>query len=71
MEIFLRKSKLVIDILYRSPDKYDFVNCQECTFSDTDVVESQKCYLLGDININLQPRNKEVFKTNLQILFHI
>ena len=54
IEIFLPKSKLVlIGILYRPPDKYDFVNYLECTFSDTNVSESQECYLLSDFNINL------------------
>ena len=55
IEIFLPKSKpVLIGILYRPPDKYDFVNCLERTFSDTNVFQSQECYLLGDININFQ-----------------
>ena len=54
IEIFLPTSKPVLTgILYRPPVKYDFVNCLECTFSETNVFESQECYLLGDININL------------------
>ena len=41
IEIFLPKSKpVLIGILYRPPDKYDFVNCLECTFSNT-VFESK------------------------------
>ena len=63
IEIFLPKSKPVrIGILYRAPDKYDFVNCLERTFSDTNVFESQEYCLLGDININLQPKDKEIFR---------
>ena len=62
IEIFLPKPKLVlIGILYR-PDKYDFVNCLERTFSDTNVFESQECYLLGGININLEPKDKKIFR---------
>ena len=62
VEIFLPKSKQVlIGILYRTPDKYNFVNCLERTFSDIKVTESQECYLLGDININLKPKDKEIF----------
>ena len=50
IEIFLPRSKpVLIGILYRPPDKYDFVNCLERTFSDTNVFESQECYLLGEI----------------------
>ena len=64
IEIFLTKSKSVlIVILYRPPDKYNVVNCLERTFSNTNVFESQECYLLGDININL--RIKRFSDTNL------
>ena len=63
IEIFLPKSKpVLIGILYRPPNKYDFVNCLERTFSETNAFESQECYLLGDININLQPKDKEIFR---------
>ena len=61
IEILLPKSKPVL-ILYRPPDKYDFANCLERTFSDSNVFESQECYLLGDININLQSKDKEIFR---------
>ena len=63
IEIFLPKSKSVlIGILYSLPDKYDFVNCLERTFSNNNVFEFQECYLLGDININFQPKDKEIFR---------
>ena len=63
IEIFLPKSKPGLNgILYRPPDKYDFANCLERTFSETNVFEAQECYLLGDININLQSKDKEIFR---------
>ena len=63
IEIFLPKSKPVLTgILYRPPDKYDFVSHLERKFSDTNVYESQECYLLGDINLNLRPNDKEIFR---------
>ena len=61
IEIFLPKSKPVLMGISYRPDKYNFVNCLERTFSDTNVFEFQECYLLGDININLQPKDKEIF----------
>ena len=33
--------------------------CLKCTFSD---IETQECYLLGGININLLPKDKEIFR---------
>ena len=38
------------------------MNCLERTFSNNNVFEFQKCYLLGDININFQPKDKEIFR---------
>ena len=49
-------------VFYIPPDKYDFVNCLKHTFSNTNVFESQECYLLGDINVNLQPKDEEIFR---------
>ena len=44
IEIFIPKSKLSLTgILYRPPDKCDFANCLERTFSNTNVFESQEC----------------------------
>ena len=62
--VFLQRffKPVLIGILYRPPDKYDFINYLQRTFSDTNVFESQECYLLGDININLQPNDKEIFR---------
>ena len=57
----LKLRPVLIGFLHRPLDEYDFVNCLESTFNDTNVVDSQKCYLLGDININLQPKDKEIF----------
>ena len=63
LEIFLPKSKPVpISILCTPPDKSDFSYCLECTFSNTNIYEFQECYLLGDINVNLLPSDKEIFR---------
>ena len=63
IEIFLPESTTVLTgILYRPLDKYDFVNCLERTFRDTYFFESQENCLLGDININLQPRDKNILR---------
>ena len=63
IEIFLLKFKpVLIGILYKHSDKHDFVNCLERTFRDNNVLESQECYLLGNINTNLQPKDKEILR---------
>ena len=58
IEIFLPKSKPVLTGILKIPDICEFVNCLERIFSNTNAIESQKCFLLGDININLQPKDK-------------
>ena len=65
IEIFLPKSKPVRSgVLYRPPDKYDFINYPKRLFSDTNIIESQICYLFGNSNINLHPKYKEIFGNN-------
>ena len=65
IEMFLLKSKpLLIGVLYQPLDKNDFVNCLEGTFSDTNFIESKACSLLGDTNINLQSKGKEISQAN-------
>ena len=44
---FLSPIQVLVGILYRPPDKYDFVICLERTFSETDVMETQERYLPG------------------------
>ena len=59
IEIFVLKSKPVLTgVLCRLPDKYDFGICLQRTFSNTNVTESLECYALGDVNINLQLKDK-------------
>ena len=62
IKIFLPKSHpILISILYRR-NKYGLVKFLEPTFSDTNAIEIQKRYRFGDININLQPQDKEMFR---------
>ena len=46
----------------------ELTNYLEHTFSETNVIESKKYYLLGDININLLPKINKYSETNSQIL---
>ena len=47
MDIFLPKSNAVlIGILFKPPNKYDFVSCLERTFSYTNVIGTKECYFL-------------------------
>ena len=62
IDIFLPKTKPILEgILYRPPDKYDFVKNLEETFTGCDILENQECYLLGDFNINLLHNGKNIF----------
>ena len=58
---FLPKSKpILLGILYRPPDKSDFVKHNN-VFTEAGVLDKQECYLLGDLNINLILDEKEIF----------
>ena len=51
---------ILVGILYRPPDKNDFVINFEETFTGCEILENQECYLLGDFNINLH-NGKNIF----------
>ena len=54
VDIFLPKSKpILLGILYRPPDKSDFVKHINNVFTETGVLDKQVCYVLGDLNISL------------------
>ena len=62
VDMFLPKSKSIqLGILYRPPDKSDFVKHINNVFIETGVLDKQECYLLGDVNINLILDEKEIF----------
>ena len=62
IDILLPKTKpILVNILYRPPDKNDFAINFEKTFTGCDTLENQECYLLGDFNINLLHNGKNLF----------
>ena len=66
IDIFLPKTKpILIGILYRPPDKNDFVKNIEETFTNCNILEKQKCCLLGDFNINILQNGENVFEKKL------
>ena len=66
MDIFLPKTKpILIGILYRPPDKNNFVKNLEETFTNCNILDKQECYLLGDFNINILQNGENVFEKKL------
>ena len=64
VDIFLPKSKpILLGILYKPPDKSDFVKHINNVFTETGVLDKQECYLLGELNINLIRDEKEIFSS--------
>ena len=68
VDIFLPKSKpILLDTLYKPPDKSEFVKYINNVFTETGVLDKQECYLLGDLNINLILDEKEIFSNKSYI----
>ena len=66
IDIFLPKTKpILIGILYRPPDKNDFVKNLKETFTNCNILDKQECYLLGDFNINILQNGENVFEKEL------
>ena len=54
LTFFLPKSKpILLGILYRPPDKLDFVKQVKNVFTETGVLNKQERYLAGNLNINV------------------
>ena len=54
VDIFLPRSKpILLGILYRPPDKLDFVKQVKNVFTETGVLNKQERYLAGNLNINV------------------
>ena len=65
IDIFLPKSKpLLIGILYRPPDKPEFLNYMNDCLSQNNITNTQECFLLGDFNINLHDDGKMILDKN-------
>ena len=69
IDIFLPKTKtILIGILYRPPDKNDFVKNLEETFTNRNILDKQECYLLVDFNINILQNGENVFEKKLSFI---
>ena len=68
VDIFLPKSKpILLGILYRPPDKSDFVKHVNNIFTETELLDKQEGYLLGNLNINLILNEKNIFSNKSYI----
>ena len=53
-DIFLPKSKpILVGVLYRPPDKPDFIEHLNNSLKESNISNTQESYLIGDFNINL------------------
>ena len=65
---FTKSSQNLVGILYRPPDKCNFVNCLEPTFSDVNVIKTEESYCLGDFNKKFQPKDKEMHRNKENLI---
>ena len=59
MDIFLPKSHpILVGVLYRPLDKLDFIENFNNNLKESNISDTQECYLVGDFNVNLLSVNK-------------
>ena len=57
------KSKtILVGALYRPPDKPDFIEHLNNSLKESNISNTQECYLIGDFNVNLMSGNKMFLK---------
>ena len=63
IDIFLRKSKPILKgVLYRLPNKLEFVEYHDNSFKESNICNIQESYHIGDFNVNLLSENKMLLK---------
>ena len=63
IDIFLPKSKSnSVKVLYRPRDKPDFIEHLNNSLKESNISNTQECYLIGDFNVNLLSGNKMVME---------
>ena len=63
IEIFLSKIKpILVGVLYRPPDKSDFIEYLNNSLKESNIYDTQECYLVGDFNVNLLSGNKMILE---------
>ena len=59
MDVFLPKSHpILVGVLYRPLDKLDFIENFNNNLKESNISDTQECYLVGDFNVNLLSVNK-------------
>ena len=63
IDIFLPKSKpIFVGVLYRRPEKPDFIEHLDNSLNESNISNTQECYLIGDFNVNLLSGNKMILE---------
>ena len=63
IDIFLPKSKpILVGVLYRPPDKLDFIEHLNNSLKESNISNTQECYLIGDFIVSPLSGNKMLLK---------
>ena len=63
IDIFLPKSKpILVGVLYRPSDKPDFIEHLNNSLKESNISNTQECYLISDFNVNLLSGNDMILE---------
>ena len=63
IDIFLSKSKpILVGVLYRPSDKPDFIEHLNNSLKESNISNTQECYLISDFNVNLLSGNDMILE---------
>ena len=63
IDIFLPKSKpILVGVLYQPSDKPDFIEHLNNSLKESNISNTQECYLISDFNVNLLSGNDMILK---------
>ena len=71
VDIFLPKSKpILVGILYRPPDKPEFLDYFNECLIQSNITNIQECYFMGDFNINLLYEDKMILEKQCSVTYN-
>ena len=53
---------ILVGVLYRPPDEPDFIEHRKNYLKESNISNTQECYLIGDFNVDLLSGNKMLLK---------
>ena len=64
-----KRKPILVGVLYPPPDKPGFIEYLNNSLKESNISNTQKCFLIGDFNVNLLSGNKMLLKKQYSVSY--